>query len=236
MGQPAGGGFMRGMMGGLAGGLLGSMLFRSMGFAGTGAEGGGGFGLLEMLLLGGLAFYLFRRFAAPKPVMSQGQPYQTYQREIEPAELEEDASQTLRLYNASFNPEVFKEERMDDFMRLQAAWNQRDVASIERWVSPELKTVLAADIEDLKRSNLINKIENIAVRKTELVEGWQERGIEYATIRFRANLTDYTVNDQTGAVVSGSQTEPVKFEEEWTFARDLDASPGSWKVSAMTTV
>ncbi len=232
-----GGGFMRGMMGGIAGGFLGSMLFRSLGFAGTGAEGGGGFGMLEIILLAGLGFYLFRRFASPQAVASpQQQDYQNNVTPMESVDLEQDATQVLRTYNPGFDAERFKEERMDDFMRLQAAWNQRDVASIDRWVSPELKVVLASDIEDLKRSNLINKIENIAVRKTELVEGWQERGIEYATIRFRANLTDYTVNDQTGVIVSGSQSEPVKFEEEWTFARSLDASPDTWKVSAMTTI
>ncbi|NGZ07621.1 MAG: Tim44 domain-containing protein [Magnetococcales bacterium] len=63
--RPAGGGFASGLMGGLAGfalgGLIGSLLF--------GGEGGG-FGLLEMLLIGGVIWFLYKRFSgrrAPAP-------------------------------------------------------------------------------------------------------------------------------------------------------------------------
>src|SRR5215470_13983076 len=54
--QPQRPGFFGGLMGGIAGfalgGLLGSMLF--------GSGMGGGFGLLELLLVGGAVFFLFR--------------------------------------------------------------------------------------------------------------------------------------------------------------------------------
>jgi predicted lipid-binding transport protein (Tim44 family) len=57
-GAPAtGSGFGRGMMGGLLGGAIGGMLFGSM-FGG----GGSGMGILPLLILGGVAFFLYRRF------------------------------------------------------------------------------------------------------------------------------------------------------------------------------
>ncbi len=59
--QPAGGGFMRSMAGGLAGGMLGSMLFSGLAGAGSGGMGaGGGIGLMEIALLAGLAYLIFR--------------------------------------------------------------------------------------------------------------------------------------------------------------------------------
>ena len=57
---PQTGGFMRGMMGGLAGGFLGSMLFGGWAMGGLGD--GGGVGILEIILLGGLAYLGYRFF------------------------------------------------------------------------------------------------------------------------------------------------------------------------------
>lgn len=54
--QPAGG-FGRGLMGGLLGGALGGLLFGSL----FGA-GGSGMGILPLLLLGGIGYFLYRRF------------------------------------------------------------------------------------------------------------------------------------------------------------------------------
>jgi len=60
---------------------------------------------------------------------------------------------------------------------------------------------------------------------------WQESGQDYITASIYANLLDYTTDDTTGAVVAGSKTEPVKFEECWTFTRPVGNKP--WQLSAI---
>lgn len=72
---------------------------------------------------------------------------------------------------------------------------------------------------------------NIAVRATDLVEAWQESGQDFITVRFYANLLDYTT-DETGTLIDGNRTEPVKFEEFWTFSRPVGT--GAWKLSAIS--
>jgi len=61
-GQQASGGFMRNMAGGIMGGMLGSMLFSGVAGAGAAgnAMGGGGIGLLEIALLAGVGYILYR--------------------------------------------------------------------------------------------------------------------------------------------------------------------------------
>jgi predicted lipid-binding transport protein (Tim44 family) len=49
--------------------------------------------------------------------------------------------------------------------------------------------------------------------------------------RFLASLLDYTVEEASGQVVEGSRSEPVKFEEYWTFARPVGPNP--WRLSAI---
>src|SRR6266550_4387897 len=64
---PQPGGFMRGLGTAILGGFLGSMLFSGLahGFDGLGGFGGSGFGMIEILLFGGLAYFLYRQFRSP---------------------------------------------------------------------------------------------------------------------------------------------------------------------------
>jgi predicted lipid-binding transport protein (Tim44 family) len=73
--QQTGGGFMRSMAGGIMGGMLGSMLFSSVAGAGGGIGGGtsGGIGLLEIILLAG-GCYLIYRFIKKKRAAGSSAP------------------------------------------------------------------------------------------------------------------------------------------------------------------
>ena len=57
------------------------------------------------------------------------------------------------------------------------------------------------------------------LRKVEVVNGGSDGQEDFVTVLFTANLLDYTVDDTTGDVVDGSATSPVKFAEEWSWAR-----------------
>jgi predicted lipid-binding transport protein (Tim44 family) len=73
--QQAGGGFMRSMAGGVMGGMLGSMLFGSVAGAGAGGTGGGGgIGLIEIALLAGIG-YLIYRYIKKKRADDSSNPY-----------------------------------------------------------------------------------------------------------------------------------------------------------------
>lgn len=252
--------FMRNMLGGVAGGFLGSMLFRGMGYGGgMGMPGSGGIGFLEILILAGLLFYLYRTFANrkaanntynsgrffEKPTQLRSDPTEFDSNYSRPQSngsseysTEEDWAQTLQQTQPNFDLRRFKEERTDEFLTIQSAWNRRDLDPVQNLIASELKESLTSDISDLKRSRHINKLENIAVRESELTEAWQEEDKEYATLKFRAQLLDYTINEDTQTVVSGDRNHTVKFQEEWTFVRDLrnGASPHSspWKLTAIS--
>jgi predicted lipid-binding transport protein (Tim44 family) len=250
--SPSRGSFLKGLAGGIAGGFLGSMLFKNLGYAGMGSPGFGGMGILEMIVLVVLGYLVYqlithRKKTSPSNVHEMSHyeklrsveagPYAQDSQFSQPMQSSEHLSEEnnafkLRSYDSSFNLTQFKDERMDDFLKLQTAWNQRDLNRVTDLIAPELKRVLDDDISDLKNKKRINRLENIAVRGTELVEAWQEYGQEYATLRFRANLVDYTVDEFSGAVVEGDKNQSVKFEEDWTFVRPT-GSGRSWKLTAI---
>jgi predicted lipid-binding transport protein (Tim44 family) len=236
-----GGGFFRSMMGGMAGGFLGSMLFRGLGFG-----GGGGIGLFEIILLA-LILYLVYRFARKRREQADGGAYYQssstgapiYQQSSEPVytlggqEMDtETGLRYIRQTDRYFDEARFGEACMDAFFKIQGAWANRDMSSVRDILTDEMRRTLQGDAEKLKREKRINKLDNIAVRSTDISEAWQESGKDYITVRFYANLLDYTVDEVTGQVVVGSKTDPVKFEEYWTFTRP--AGPNPWQLSAIT--
>ncbi len=244
--QPAGGGFMRSLAGGLIGGFLGGMLFRSLGFAGNGGMGGG-FGLMDLVILAGIGFaiYWIVKRRSQQQVPSEG-PYQRVALgdrgpEFHPAAppqstifREPDLERGLeyiRQMDPGFEEGRLQEACTDLFFKVQAAWGNRDLEPIRAILTQEMYSQLSEDVERLKKERRINRLENIAVRSVELTEAWQERGQDYVTVRFLANLLDYTVDEGTGQVVEGSRTDPVKFEEFWTFTRPV--GPNRWQLSAI---
>jgi len=105
----------------------------------------------------------------------------------------------------------------------------RDLSSVEGVLTDEMKQIFQADLDQLLRDKRVNRLENIAVRNVEVTEVWQESGQDYITASIYANLLDYTTDEISGAIVSGSKTEPVKFEEFWTFTRPVGNNP--WRLA-----
>jgi len=255
--QPSSGGFLRGLAGGLMGGFLGAMLFRNLGFAGTGGSLGSGIGLFEILLGAAILFGIYwffksrRRVAMARNESSPGtQSYYgnpTYDTcawghtrrsdvteapSASPQRSDVDVGlQYIRQMDPTFDESVFREASSDIFFKIQAGWANRDLEPVKGLLTSEAFSVLIEDVDKLRREKKINRLENIALRSVDLVEVWQESGSDYITVRFLANILDYTVDEATGQVISGSKVDPVKFEEYWTFTRLVGNHP--WKLSAI---
>ena len=137
----------------------------------------------------------------------------------------------IRQMDPAFDEQRFKDQCMDHFFKVQGAWANRDLSTIRTSLTDTIFGILQGDADDLKRKKQINRLENIAVRTVEITEVWQEAGQDFITVRFYANLLDYTVEEASGQVLAGSKTDPVKFDEYWTFARPVGNYP--WQLSAI---
>jgi predicted lipid-binding transport protein (Tim44 family) len=236
---------MRSLAGGMMGGFLGSMLFSGLshGMGWGGGFGGSGIGLMDILLIGGLLYGVYW-FLKRKPLQAdayyntgtdQYGDQQSYndQRSYQ-GNTEYENNENLRLIRQAdpdFDETRFKDQCMDSFFKIQAAWINRDMNPVRAILTSEMFNVMEADTTKLKSDGKINKLDNIAVRSVEITEVWREGGIDFITVKFIANLLDYTVNETTGELLSGSKTEPVKFVEFWTFTRSTGNV--AWLLSAI---
>jgi len=247
---------MGGMLGGLLlGGLLGGLFF---------GHGGGGIGMLEILIIGGLAWfaisYMRRQQAAgpsgyatsggygsapasrydPSPAGGTAVPaggtatpaggIATMEAPAGPSDLERGLAH-IRQMDPGFDPRAFSETASDVFFKVQGAWTARSMAGVSSLLMPEMSGTLQRDCDRLKAERKVNRLENIAVRGAEVTEAWQESGQDFVTVHFLASLLDYTTDESGAQVLEGSPSEPVKFEEYWTFTRPVGSA--AFRLSAI---
>ena len=234
------GGFMGGLAGFALGGLLGSMLFGGMGHG-----FGGGIGLLELLLIGGAIFLVFRMlrgrserqepaYAGAGAYGSAGQGWSTgggavMEAPSGPSDLDRGIGH-IRSMDASFDPDAFADWAKGTFVDIQAGIVKRDLSGVQDRLTPQEYARLQAQCDQLRGARRTNRIERVQFGRAEVSEAWQESGQDWVTVYFALSLVDYTVDDSTSAVVEGA-TSPVDVQEYWTFTRPVGAKP--WRLSAI---
>ncbi len=240
-----------GMLGGfLLGGLLGSMLFGGLGGF------GGGIGLMDLLVLGGLAAlaisFLRRRATEPVPATASGPAFG--RSELASAETRASASpgatrtldpgassaadeelaagiEHVRAMDPGFDPTRFLGIAKDLFVRLQIGWSSGDLAAVRAHLTDEMAAALEGDMARLRERGRRNRVEQVTVDSIALTEAWQEYGRDLVTVEIRAASVDYVVDEATGQVVEGNATKPAPFVEYWTFVRPVGANP--WRLGAI---
>ncbi len=241
------GGFLRGMAGGLVGGALGSMLFGGLAHGGgMGGGMGGGIGLFQILILGGIGYFVYTRFfKRPKQFPPQERPEydnvtsfeqyrgreQGYQEEEMAPPTLEDGLELIRRSEPDFDPLRFKEVASEVFFKIQAGWMRREIEPISHLLDSQLATEYSKSFAEMKSKGIRNRLENIAIRNVELLDAGVEGAEEFVTLLFTANLLDYTEEEASGRIVSGSNTDPVRFAERWTWSRPSGSL--NWKLSGI---
>lgn len=240
------GSFSRGLAGGLLGGALGGMLFGSM----FGAAGSG-MGLLPILLLAGVGFFLYKKFSqSNRPGPWQGsQPRPSFgggtggfssptppppPPQLGPEDALAEGISEIQRTDRSFDAKYFLEVASDVFFQVQAGWMRRDLESYRHLLGDSLAAEYEEQFNEMRRLGHINKLESIAVRKVDIISAGSDGREDFVTVLFTANLLDYTVDEKSGDLVEGSMTVPVKFEEEWTWARPVGTQ--NWKLEGIKVI
>lgn len=240
--------FWKGIAGGLIGGAIGGMLFGAL-FGGRGLFGTG-VGLLPLLLILGIGFFLVRKMLQTSSLSSAGGEPAGYrptsgfddQGTMDPpppplgdaGESVDVGLEAVKRADDRFDPEMFKEIAMDVFFRIQAGWMRRDLSSIRGLIGDQLASEYQGHFDEMIQKGQVNKLENISVRNSEIVAAGVMDSELFVTVLFTANLLDYTVDDKNGELIDGSMTDPVKFAEKWTWAKKMGET--NWLLEGVEVV
>ena len=215
-------GIFKFLMGGLLFGALFSML------TGAGFEGFGSPGLLEILLIAGVIYFIYRRFtrahkeqamtySGPAAGASAAAPdYGSSKPDVDPS-----------LVNESFIKDIAK----NSFKSLQSAWSKGDLSSVRPLMTERMYNYLEEQLGKLRSDGLRNIVEIVYFQNVELVETDAEDDVKVAVVQINAMLRDYVVNAQD-RIVDGSKDTPIEMKEYWAFVgKGLD-----WKLDDIKQV
>ena len=236
--NPGGGLFSRpglgGMFGGLlVGGLLGSMLF-------GGGHGGGGMGLLDMLLIGGGLFLLFKFLRARRAATADGPGVGPAMARTSEAESYSQARQAAAsgwsnlgadpvaapAPEASGGPDLPPGFDAEDFLagaktlfaRLQSSWSRRDLADIEAFATP----AFMADVRGQAAADPTPTPTDVLLVDAKLLEVRRQGGATIASAYFDTLLRE---DPKAGR--------PEQVREVWHFVRREDVRGDAWRLDAI---
>jgi predicted lipid-binding transport protein (Tim44 family) len=213
---------------GIAGGFLGSMLFSGMG--GFGHMFGG---LLTLLIIGLLIFFVFRLFSGrgfsfagagggmPRSVGAAAAPRPQQYRGHDTTVGEADLTSFQSIHGA-----------------VQEAWGRSDLGRMRQLMTPEMLSYFSEELTRNTSQGVQNVVSDVRLLKGEISESWEEGDLEYATAYLRWSAVDYVARldrspGQPDYLVSGDPKTPIESEEVWTFVRRRG---GNWLLSAIQQV
>lgn len=205
---------------GLAAGLLGASLF--------GLFGGNGSGLLPLLLLGGLAFFLFRAFRSRMPRTAGGPAFGGGATPFG-AGMAGGPAQRPNTTPLAVTPQDF-DAFESTLVDVQTAYGREDLATLGRHVTPEVFRNFERDLRENQARGVHNDVADPRLLQGDLAESWREGATDYATVAMRFSLRDITVERATNRIVAGDPARPTESTELWTFRRERG---GAWLLSAI---
>lgn len=157
---------------------------------------------------------------APQLQLGGGMEHGTQLRTVQAPDLGPQ-SRALLARHPAFAWETFNATVESIFLKLQEAW------STQRW---ELARPYETDalfqthrfwMERYRRFGLVNKVEQVSVRRIELARIGVDAFYESITVRVFASMLDWTEQGPQKKVVAGSTSEKRVMSEYWTFIRRI---------------
>jgi len=197
---------MMGMLGGLAlGGLLGAMFF-----GGTFE----GINFLDIVIIGSLIalfVWFLRKKVEPRPMAYAGghSAAGSFGHDMQ--------SPSIKMLRPNINEKHFLTAARDIFMRMQTAWDAKDMDDIRKFCTPEITDRIEQDIQ----SEEVNLTEVVTLN-AELADSWIESDLEWAAVNFSAMMREQTRGGQASAEAQG------EIHETWIFRHDPESDDPTW--------
>ena len=105
------------------------------------------------------------------------------------------------------------------YVQMQDCWQKKDISPIRPYCTDAFFTQMDNQLQRKKQQGQTNYIERIAVLSVNF-RGWcQEGGNDVLVARLNTRIVDYTLDDKTGNLVSGSKDKEKFMVYEWDLVR-----------------
>lgn len=128
----------------------------------------------------------------------------------------------LKAKDPNFSEQELLEKVSNAYVQMQNCWQDKKWEPMRPLMTDALYSQFDRQLEALKRNGQTNYVERISVLGARIVGYYQDQVNDNLVVELRTRIVDYTVNDATGVVVSGSKTAEKFMTYEWTLIRSLE--------------
>ena len=189
---------------------------------------GGGFGnLLFYVVLIVILIMIFSRKNQHQPAPNAGTAAGAQQT---PGSKLMPMSEYAKL-DPNFSESDLREKLSNVYVQMQNGCTARNIESLRPYFTDALYQQFDRQIKSLISSRRINRVDRIAVLDVTLRGYFQEGGDDHLVALLKTRITDYIVDEDTGKVISGSDTAEKFMTYEW----DLSGPTGTLTEAAGET-
>ena len=119
----------------------------------------------------------------------------------------------------NFSAADLREKLSNVYVQMQNGCTARNIEALRPYFTDALYQQFDRQIKSLIANRQINHVDRISVLDVNLRGYFQEGGEDHLVAELKTRITDYTVNEDTGALISGSNTAEKFMTYEWDLSR-----------------
>lgn len=173
-------------------------------------------GLLEILLLAGIVFLMYKMFRSKR----EEPQHQT----VSGGHLQFDEKESYATSSTlpSINQELILNLAKNAFLDIQKAWSEGDLSKVRNFTTDRIFNYLNDQLTQIQSEGLKNILKDLSIKNINIVHVEEEGEKKVVIVEIEAEGIDYTV-DKSGRIVEGSPDKPTTFREYWAFVgKSLD--------------
>lgn len=118
-----------------------------------------------------------------------------------------------------FDQNALEQKLKELYVQMQTCWTAKDLSSLRPYFSDALYARLDRQLDAHRAEHHTNYVENITVLEVSPSGFYQQAGMDHIIVLVSARITDYTLSDETGELLSGSKTAQKVMTYEYDMIR-----------------
>ncbi len=143
----------------------------------------------------------------------------------------------LQKVDPNFSKEEFLSQIGEMYVRMQTDWQNKKWSDMRALMTESLYKQFDGQLNKLIQAGQTNYIEHISVLSKNITNITKESNNDVITVQIQCRIVDYTIEDQSGKLISESKTDRKLLTYEWQMIRSTDEkTEASYSVSGKASV
>lgn len=118
-----------------------------------------------------------------------------------------------------FDAQAFSAKLANLYVQMQNSWQSKNIENLRPYFTDTLYAQMDRQLDALRRNCRTNYVERITVLGVRPLGFCQSGGVDTIVVELRTRIVDYTLDDRTGQLISGSRQQEKFMTYEWELSR-----------------